>query len=55
MKYLVTTILLLLSVSLFAQEDIKTIYDKKEVYIEMRDGTKLFTAIYTPKDKDFAN
>ena len=50
MKYLVTTILLLLSVSLFAQEDIKTIYDKKEVYIEMRDGTKLFTAIYTPKD-----
>ena len=50
MKYLVTTILLLLAVSLFAQEDIKTIYDKKEVYIEMRDGTKLFTAIYTPKD-----
>jgi len=25
-------------------------YTKKEVYIAMRDGTKLFTAIYTPKD-----
>ncbi|MCV9386721.1 CocE/NonD family hydrolase [Reichenbachiella ulvae] len=26
-------------------------YDKEEVYIEMRDGIKLFTAIYTPKEK----
>lgn len=25
-------------------------YNKREVYIPMRDGTKLFTAIYTPKD-----
>ena len=50
MKYLVSTILLLLSVSLYSQEDTKTNYDKKEVYIAMRDGTKLFTAIYTPKD-----
>jgi hypothetical protein len=25
-------------------------YSKKEVYIPMRDGVKLFTAIYTPKD-----
>jgi uncharacterized protein len=25
-------------------------YTKKEVYIPMRDGVKLFTAIYTPKD-----
>lgn len=25
-------------------------YTKKEVYIPMRDGTNLFTAIYTPKD-----
>jgi putative CocE/NonD family hydrolase len=24
-------------------------YDKQEVYIEMRDGVKLFTSIYTPK------
>jgi putative CocE/NonD family hydrolase len=26
-------------------------YDKEEVLIPMRDGVKLFTAIYTPKDK----
>ncbi|WP_143306930.1 CocE/NonD family hydrolase [Chitinophaga vietnamensis] len=26
-------------------------YTKKEVYITMRDGVKLFTAIYTPKDQ----
>ena len=50
MKYIITTILILVSVSLFSQEDSKTNFDKKEVYIEMRDGTKLFTAIYTPKD-----
>src|SRR5678810_1081050 len=25
-------------------------YTKKELYIPMRDGVKLFTAIYTPKD-----
>lgn len=26
-------------------------YEMKEVYIRMRDGVKLFTAIYSPKDK----
>lgn len=26
-------------------------YEKKEVYIEMRDGVKLYTAIYSPVDK----
>lgn len=26
-------------------------YDKQEVYIPMRDGTRLFTTIYSPKDK----
>src|SRR5678815_5042623 len=25
-------------------------YTKKEIYIPMRDGIKLFTAVYTPKD-----
>lgn len=35
---------------MFSQEDIKSNYDKKEVYIPMRDGIKLYTAIYTPKD-----
>lgn len=32
--------------STYAKEN----YTKKEVYITMRDGIKLFTAIYTPKD-----
>ena len=29
---------------------VKEHYNKKEVYITMRDGVKLFTSIYTPKD-----
>jgi predicted acyl esterase len=31
--------------------DVKANYDKQEDYIPMRYGIKLFTAIYTPKDK----
>ena len=50
MKFLFKLSLILLSLNMFSQEDIKSNYDKKEVYIPMRDGTKLFTAIYTPKD-----
>ena len=30
---------------------VRTHYEKQEVYIPMRDGVKLFTTIYTPKDK----
>lgn len=30
--------------------NIQKIYNKKEVYIEMRDGKKLFTSVYSPKD-----
>lgn len=30
---------------------VKENYTKTEVYIEMRDGVKLFTSIYTPKDQ----
>ena len=30
-------------------QKIMEIYDKQEVYIEMRDGVKLFTSIYSPK------
>lgn len=30
--------------------DLKTKYNKKEEYITMRDGVKLFTSIYTPKN-----
>lgn len=31
-------------------ESLKQKYDKKEVYISMRDGVKLFTSIYSPKN-----
>ena len=50
MKFLFKILLILLSLNVFSQENIKSNYDKKEVYISMRDGTKLYTAIYTPKD-----
>ena len=50
MKFLLKTLLFLLSLNMFSQEDIKSNYDKKEIYIPMRDGVKLYTAIYTPKD-----
>ena len=44
----------LLSTYLFAQEKkpnyVAENYTKKEVYITMRDGLQLFTAIYSPKD-----
>src|SRR5205085_4103784 len=48
-------VFLLFSFSLKAQNSddasyIKSNYSKKEVYIVMRDGVKLFTAIYSPKD-----
>ncbi len=33
------------------QSIVKENYDKKEYLIEMRDGVKLFTSVYTPKDK----
>ena len=48
-------VFLLFSFSLAAQNSddasyIRTKYSKKEVYITMRDGIKLFTAIYSPND-----
>ncbi len=51
-----TLLLLLLAgwAPLRAQSDLASYipahYDKQEVYVPMRDGTRLFTAIYTPKD-----
>ncbi|MBE0552028.1 MAG: CocE/NonD family hydrolase [Ignavibacterium sp.] len=33
------------------QSYVKENYNKKEYMIEMRDGVKLFTSVYTPKDK----
>lgn len=45
---------LFLSVPLFSQTtqkfEVSENYDKQEVYITMRDGVKLHTTIYTPKD-----
>lgn len=38
-------------VSPYSQTGLKQRYDKKEVYITMRDGVRLFTSIYTPKDQ----
>jgi putative CocE/NonD family hydrolase len=50
---LTLTILLSLSIQAFAQEEaqVKAAYDKVEQMIPMRDGVKLFTSIYTPRDK----
>lgn len=46
---------LIIGLRSYAQDEnadyVKANYDKVEQYIEMRDGTKLFTSIYTPKDK----
>jgi putative CocE/NonD family hydrolase len=42
--------------NLLAQSDyVKEHFTKKEVYITMRDGKKLFTAIYIPKDASAKN
>jgi len=48
-----TLLFLFVGISLCAQdlEYVKAHYDKKEVMIEMRDGIKLHTTIYSPKDK----
>jgi predicted acyl esterase len=48
-------VFLFFSFSLAAQNSddasyIRSNYSKKEVYISMRDGIKLFTAIYSPND-----
>jgi hypothetical protein len=54
------SIALLLSASSFSQQQAPSVppgleffrqnYTKREVYVPMRDGVRLFTAIYTPKD-----
>ncbi len=54
MKYFLSLISLCIYVNVFSQnskEFVKANYDKKEAMITMRDGVKLFTAIYTPKDQ----
>jgi putative hydrolase, CocE/NonD family len=54
-KFFVTVccvLVILVSRAQFAQDSawIRDNYTKKEVYIPMRDGTRLFTAVYLPKD-----
>ncbi len=55
-KIIIALLWLLVSLTLAAQSDdaayIKENFEKEEVYIPMRDGVKLYTAIYTPKDKN---
>ena len=52
-KILLTSVFILFIVQCTqSQQDyVKDNYDKKEYMIEMRDGVKLFTAVYSPKDK----
>lgn len=52
MKYGIVLFLLLVSTLSFGQDLTIEDYEKQEVYIEMRDGVKLFTSIYTPKNRD---
>lgn len=61
MKYKIVTILLIIIFTLSVtqctqsqQSYVRENYDKKEYMIEMRDGVKLFTAVYSPKDKSKA-
>ncbi len=56
MKYILLLIFVACFTTSFSQPSasdsafIKENYSKKEVYIKMRDGVRLFTSIYTPKD-----
>ena len=50
MKSLLTILSFCFTLFVFSQNNIEQIYYKKEVYIPMRDGVKLFTSIYIPKD-----
>ncbi|QYK52810.1 MAG: CocE/NonD family hydrolase [Fimbriimonadaceae bacterium] len=49
MRYSCLVALLALPLSSFAQNDVKDLYQKYEYLIPMRDGTKLYTAVYVPK------
>ena len=51
--FLFGIIILIKSSFIFAQEsfDIRANYTKTEYMIPMRDGVKLFTQVYTPKDQ----
>lgn len=55
MKFLKAILLLVFSAQSFSQTNIEKDYTKKEVYITMRDGVKLFTSIYITKDISTSN
>ncbi|WP_136668355.1 CocE/NonD family hydrolase [Flavobacterium sp. H122] len=50
MKLTLQFLLFLFSFNTFSQTNLEKEYTKKELYITMRDGVKLFTSIYIPKD-----
>ena len=56
-RSLILIILVLLSAASFSQsqEALKKLYNKQEVYITMRDDVRLFTSIYTPKNRSVAH
>ncbi|PZU83973.1 MAG: X-Pro dipeptidyl-peptidase [Chryseobacterium sp.] len=54
-KFLVLFCVITVSFGLAQTNSVEENYTKKEVYIPMRDGTKLFTIIYTPKDISKSN
>ena len=50
-KSILLSVIISSVISLYAQNKfLEENYNKKEYYIEMRDGIKLFTAVYSPKD-----
>ncbi len=49
-KVLILLTITIINLSTAQTNPVQDNYTKKEVYIPMRDGTKLFTIIYTPKD-----
>lgn len=55
-SFLCCLLVALLPTIVLAQDEaqVKAAYDKVEVMIPMRDGVKLFTSIYTPKDRSKA-
>lgn len=54
-RFLIFSFILIINFSFSQTLSVEENFTKKEVYIPMRDGTKLFTIIYTPKDISKAN
>jgi len=54
-KFLVLFCFITVAFSFAQANPVEDNFTKKEVYIPMRDGTKLFTIIYTPKDISKSN